>query len=122
MSRADIIAKCPVVFGAGAETEGTFSPENFRVLERYFPIRVHSIAHTGFGFVIPTECVFLLVAWDAETTDLRWVRFAGQDKTGSKIFLRDEQTGKDVEMHGDEFRTWPMLGFMVTSTVRRSCV
>ncbi|MGH7975992.1 MAG: hypothetical protein ACREC8_04960 [Limisphaerales bacterium] len=121
ISRNDLINKCPEVFGKGSETEGTFSPENFDVLERLFPIKATLLAARGFHFAIPNESPFFLVAWGGDKGQIRWVRFAGEDD--KKVYLVNPFVpNKNDGVDSATFWSWPKIGFMLECSIRRSCL
>lgn len=119
ISQDEVINKCPEVFGKGAEIEGTFSPENFDVLERLFPIKATPITATEFHFGIPHESPFFLVAWAGDKSQMRWVRFAGQD--AKRVYLMNPSApGTNTEVDSAAFWSWPKIGFMMECSIRRS--
>lgn len=119
ISQEEIINKCPGAFGNGSETEGTFSPENFHILEKHLPIKVRPVTGSCFDFLIPQESAFFLVAWNGDTGQMRWVRFAGQDQ--KNVYLKNPfVSDKSEKLDSVAFWSWLKIGFMLECSVRRS--
>ncbi|HTX21074.1 MAG TPA: hypothetical protein VMD27_04305 [Candidatus Aquilonibacter sp.] len=121
ISQEEIINKCPETFGKNSEIEGTILPENFHILEKNFPIKVHPITGVYFNFTIPQESAFFLVAWNGDTNQMCWVQFAGQDDRN--VYLKNPRVlDRNDKLDSTVFWSWPKIGFMLECSIRRSCL